>query len=123
MKPIEQAKTDRIYPWFLFFEPSQTDKELTRLCLGHDETDQYLIIETYYDDELDDAFKIAASVIRNVKHKIDLRILHEAKNPARKNLIRNCLTSRSTLEVASLIRFRQPLSIITGGCRPWGRNG
>lgn len=74
-KPVEpSART--IYPWVLYLEPSETDEGLTRLCITHQESDRFKILETYHSDELESALASAISAVHIRKHMLTMHMLH-----------------------------------------------
>ena len=74
-KPVEpSART--IYPWVLYFEPSETDEGLTRLCITHQESDRFKILETYHADEIESALVSAISAVHLRKHMLTMQMLH-----------------------------------------------
>jgi hypothetical protein len=112
---IEQAIKDGIYPWYLYWEPSQQDENLSCLCLSHDESEHYLIVETYYDDEMSDALTVAVKALRNNKSKIDISILTRLSDRRRRALISGCMTSRSTQEFKAKLPIGSSVISLLGG--------
>lgn len=74
-KPVEPS-AQTIYPWVLYFEPSETDEGLMRLCITHQESDHFKILETYHSDELESALASAISAVHLRKHMLTMHMLH-----------------------------------------------
>jgi hypothetical protein len=69
-EPSEQT----IYPWIVYTEPSGIT-QLIRLCLTHQESDRFRILETYYQDEVESAVKSLVAAIHLRKHMLTLHML------------------------------------------------
>ena len=75
-KKAVEPSARTIYPWVLYFEPSETDEELTRLCITHQESDRFKILETYHPDEIESALASAISAVHMRKHMLTMHMLH-----------------------------------------------
>ena len=65
-----------IYPWLLFAAPSE-QSDLIRLCLGHAESNQFLVLEVYAKEEVYSAYQIANATILRLKSQLSLIIFEE----------------------------------------------
>lgn len=70
-----EPSAQTIYPWIVYIEPSGVD-QLTRLCLTHQESDRFRILETYYPDEVESAVKSLVAAIHLRKHMLTLHMLN-----------------------------------------------
>lgn len=75
-KKTVEPSARTIYPWVLYFEPSETDEGLTRLCITHQESDRFKILETYHPDEIESGLASAISAVHMRKHMLTMHMLH-----------------------------------------------
>lgn len=115
-KTFKKPSADTIYPWVIYTEPSETDKKLVRLCLTHQESDRFRILETYYPDEIETAIASATKSIHLRKHMLTMHMLRPCdllSCPLIKLLCPIILTSRSTGKFQQSFLNSSPGSVLS----------
>ena len=122
-KTLIKPSRETIYPWLIYTEPSVATPHLIRLCLSHQESDRFIILETYYPDEIENAVIKGIQLIHLRKHMLTLEILEEYQNPkickTQQMLCRAITQSRSTDEIVEKCKNETMLHAnYTFGIRP-----
>lgn len=123
-----KPSAETIYPWLIYTEPSVQDPRLVRLCLSHQESNHFSILETYYPDEIEAAVSVAIAAVQRRKHMLTFDIL-EVRDPQilLEKLSKFLPVSRSTTEFAAECFKKAPKGFIVrsllGGCRPLEKLG
>ena len=74
-KNAVEPSAQTIAPWMLYAEPSESDEKLMRLCVTHQKSDRFKILETYYPDEIDSALALATLAVHSRKHMLTMHML------------------------------------------------